>query len=515
MEKKLNTQAGVIDIGSNSIKLIIGEADDQDLRIVDSLKMLMPLGNYTFFKGNISQEALKQTITILEKYKKVLQEYGVSNVITIATTAVREAQNSDIFVDTIFHKTGLMVDVLTVGDVIYYTDAYLAYKLKNKYPLHSKNILIAELGAGSVDVSVMEKGFTLLNLGISIGTLKLKQLVSKLDGSVEDNYEVINEYIENEFSYLKRAIPNYKIDDIIIIDENYAQYLANILGLTRPETTFYKLKEEDIKQAFSLLIDKTSEEIAKAYKIPMGIAETITAYIMILSNFLKINKSAYLYIQETSLAEAILANNILGFELAKKYNKINQLISVAHFICNKYNVDLAHSEHVAKLSKIIFENLYKILGLEQEDQLHLILAAYLHDIGMFIHNRSHHKHSEYLINSFSLFRLSDEDIKIIACIARYHRKTTPRDTHQPYSSLTRKASLIVQKLSAILRVANALDRSHKQKIKKLEVEIAKNQDINLIVYTSANFQLEKLDFLEKKESFEEIIGNKLNLIIKQ
>ena len=144
----------------------------------------------------------------------------------------------------------------------------------------------------------------------------------------------------------------------------------------------------------------------------------------------------------------------------------------------------------------------------------MILAAYLHDLGMFINNRAHHKHSEYVISSLNLFRLTEDEINIIACIARYHRRSAPMKSHILYNSLASTQQILVQKVSALLRIANSLDRSHKQKAKDVKVKFNAAGDATILVRTHENFLLEKQNFLEKKELFEEITGNKLTLTIK-
>ena len=166
------------------------------------------------------------------------------------------------------------------------------------------------------------------------------------------------------------------------------------------------------------------------------------------------------------------------------------------------------------MAETIFSAFKDILGLEEKDRLYLLLASYLHDIGMFVNNRSHHKHSEYIISSLNLFRLTEHEINIIACIARYHRRSSPLKSHILYNSLASVEQIVVQKLSALLRVANALDRSHKQKVKKLEVKFNTAGDATVVAYTHENFLLEKENFLEKKELFEEITGNKFTLTVK-
>jgi exopolyphosphatase / guanosine-5'-triphosphate,3'-diphosphate pyrophosphatase len=513
MKEKELTRAGVIDIGTHSIKLFIAEEDKADIKIIESLKNFVPLGNDTFFKDRISQESINRTVAVLEKYSDKLKEYAVTNVKVIATTAVREAANKDVFIDTVNRKTGFNIEVLTVGDVIYYIDAYLYQKLKDKYPLHSKNLIIAELGAGSLEASVMAQGYTMMNVGLPLGTLRIKQLLGKLDGSLKENYEAVEENADNEFSYFKKEIPQINIDDIILIDETFSSYLPKVLSGNRPAESFFKLSQEDTAEILDKVTGRTIEDIADEYRIPPENAEIFPAYTVILNTFVKLSENKNIYILDVPLAEAVLADMILDFEVSQKYNRTNQLISIVNSVCRKFNTDIKHAQQVAELSDMLFDNFKETLGLKKNDSLYLLLASYLHDVGMFIYNRAHHKHSEFIISNLNLFRLSDEEIKVIACCGRYHRKGEPAETHFLYNALPRDKQVLVQKLSSILRIANALDRSHRQKVRKLEVKFSRSQDITLTVFVSGNFLLEKIDFLEKKSMFEDVSGNKINLKI--
>lgn len=507
-------RAGVIDIGSSSIKLLIAERHGDDVKIIETLKNIIPLGQHAFLKGRIPQTIINQTAGVLQKYKDTLKEYDVTDVTVIATTAVREARNRDIFLDTVLRRTGFKIDVLNAGDVVYYIDYFLSHKLKKTYPVREKNLLIAELGAGSLDVSIMEKGLTLFNIGFPIGTLRLSQFMSHLDGSLQEVQEATEEYIENEVLFIKKNNPEIVIDDVILIDENYSVFIQNILPNKRRDSDFFKFKASEAQEFLSRLRLMNPEEISGTYQIPPDIASTITGFASILNALFKLKKNDYVYILEASLSEAILANMLFKFDISESDNKLTQLISVAHFLCRKWDMDLDHLKHVAGLAEQLFGAFRDHLGMEEKDRAYLLLASYLHDLGMFVNNRSHHKHSEYVISSLNLFRLTEDEVNIIACIARYHRRSAPLNSHILYNSLTSQEQILVQKLSALLRIANSLDRSHKQKVKKLQVKFNPNGDATLIVYTHANFLLEKENFLEKKELFEEITGNKLTLTVR-
>lgn len=492
----------------------MAESHGDNVKIIESLKNFIPLGKHVFLKGRIPQSIINQTAAVLEKYKEVLKEYDVENVMVIATTAVREARNRDIFLDTVLRKTGFKIDVLNAGDVVYYIDYFLSHKLKKTYPIDKKNLLIAELGAGSLDISVMEKGLTLTNIGFPIGTLRLLQFMESLDGSMQEVHEATEEYIENEIFSLRRHSPDVNIDDIILIDENYSVYIQNVMPNKRRDSDFFKFKASEAQELLARLRQLNVEEIANTYNVPADIALTITGFAIILNTLFKLNKNENVYILEASLSEAILAHILFKFETAEGDNKLSQLVSVAHFLCRKYGMDLDHLKHVADVTAQLFDAFKDSLGLEENDRLYLLLAAYLHDIGSFVSNRSHHKHSEYIISSLNLFRLTEHEINIIACIARYHRRSAPLKTHLLYNGLASQEQILVQKLSALLRIANSLDRSHKQKVKKLEVKFNAVGDATIVAHTHQNFLLEKENFLEKKELFEEITGNKLTLTVK-
>ncbi len=507
-------RAGVIDIGSSSTKLLIGERHGEDVKIIESLENSIPLGRHAFLKSRIPQTIINQTASVLQKYKDTLKEYDVSDVTVIATTAVREARNQDIFLDTVLRKTSFKIDVLNAGDVVYYIDYFLSHKLKKTYPVSEKHLLIAELGAGSLDMSVMAKGLTLMNIGFPIGTLRLSQFMENLDGSMQEIHEATEEYIENEILFLKKNNPGLIIDDIILIDENYSVFIQNVLPNKRRDSDFFKFKASEAGEFLSRLRQMNPEEISRTYSIPADISTTIMGFAIILNTLLKLTKNEHVYILEASLSEAILANQLFRLEASEKTDKLSQLVSVAHFLCYKYDMDLNHLKHVAFLTDQLFEAFKDILGFSQQERLYLILAAYLHDLGMFINNRSHHKHSEYIISSSNMFRLTQDEINLIACIARYHRRSTPLKSHLVYNSLSSGQQILVQKLSALLRIANALDRSHKQKAKRMEIKFNTSGDATIVVFTHENFLLEKENFMEKRELFEEITGNKLTLTVK-
>jgi exopolyphosphatase/guanosine-5'-triphosphate,3'-diphosphate pyrophosphatase len=149
-------------------------------------------------------------------------------------------------------------------------------------------------------------------------------------------------------------------------------------------------------------------------------------------------------------------------------------------------------------------------GLGRRERRLLQVAALLHDVGMFISNQSHHKHSEYIIRNSEIFGLRPEERNLVATIARYHRRALPKPTHPAYTTLSRKDRAVVSKVAAILRVADGLDRGHSRKFQDMEVKIGR-EDVVLRLLPHDDLTLERLAMRGKADMFEEVFGRKINL----
>jgi exopolyphosphatase/guanosine-5'-triphosphate,3'-diphosphate pyrophosphatase len=182
-----------------------------------------------------------------------------------------------------------------------------------------------------------------------------------------------------------------------------------------------------------------------------------------------------------------------------------QLAHSAATLGRKYHFDEKHSTHVADLSLMLFRALRADHGLGPQAEILLRTAGLLHDIGAFVSNNSHHKHSMYLILNSELFGLTRRDNTMVALIARYHRRSVPRLTHPEYAALDRDSRLVVAKLAAILRVADAMDRSHLQHIRDITCSREERRFV-LTVPDVEDVTLERLAVKEKGTLFESIFG---------
>ena len=183
----------------------------------------------------------------------------------------------------------------------------------------------------------------------------------------------------------------------------------------------------------------------------------------------------------------------------------NQIRRAALELARRYHADIKHVQKVAKLACAVFDALGAHHRLSRRHEILLVVACLLHDIGLFVNARSHHKHSMYLIQASEIFGLSSHDLQLVALIARYHRGALPRASHSPYMALDREDRMAVSKLAAILRIADALDRSYSQRIRSVACTVEDGRLV-LTVPFAGDLTLEQHALREKGSFFEDVYG---------
>lgn len=496
----------LIDIGSSSVRLLIGERRGRDLRVLELLRNALPIGAECFTTGTLSQGLVSEALVLLARYQEVARGYDVTSLRAFATTAVREAANREVFLDIARRKTGLAIEVLTAGDVVYYMSSFITARLKRQLPIHNRNILVADFGAGMAEFSLLRKGLIVRSTGLPLGTLRLARLRGTRTGTA-----VLRQYIAGELRQLKRTLPRLSVDETVLICEPLAYSLPALLGRERFTGSLHALTRDDVRALVRLCAGRSADELAHEYRIPTDTADATAILSLALEELFAAFERNNAWVLETSLLEAIATRLLFEPGVPGEQDRRRQLNSLADSLLHKYDADRPHARQVVALSRVLFQGLKEHLGLPEQTREYLVLAAYLHDIGKFISNTAHHKHSEYVISSLNLFRLSDEEQRLIAAVARHHRGAAPGESHQLYRSLGPERRIQVQKLAALLRIADALDRSHVQRIRRLRVEVKSGAAVELHVDCHEEPLLERMAFDERKRLFEDITGSALSL----
>jgi exopolyphosphatase / guanosine-5'-triphosphate,3'-diphosphate pyrophosphatase len=187
-----------------------------------------------------------------------------------------------------------------------------------------------------------------------------------------------------------------------------------------------------------------------------------------------------------------------------------QVLASARTLGEKYGYDADHAQNVAQLATRLFDQLTDEHALAARERLLLEVAALLHDIGLFVGLRAHHKHTQYLLESAEIFGLSRDDMRLIANVARYHRRAVPRRTHLSYMMFSRKNRVCINKLAAILRLANALDAEHLQKIRDVRVSIDDGARV-LLLEGTGDLTMERLAATARADLLNDVLGRRVIL----
>ena len=501
----------IIDIGSTMVRLAIAEIDDDgNIRPLEFLQRVISLGKDTFIRGAIERERIEECVHALKSFRKVLEEYQIikSNQIrAVATTAVCEASNRDVFINRMYIAAGIHVDAIEPAEVLRLTYLSFYSTVKKEPKLLKSDLLITELGGGSLQTILLQSGNVSFSNTYRLGSLRLRQMLETFKAPVVREKELMASNIQRTINQFRKSLPDNISPKIIALGGD-ARFAYTQLIKNKQNGLLAKISLSDFTRFTESILSLSVNELVKKYHLPIPEAETIgptlLTYVLQARSF----KQKYLYISQSTMREGLLMEMAQHKTWTENFRK--QIVLSALKIGRQYNCDEAHAKHVAQLSRHLFHDLEHEHFLEPWYELLLTIASLLHDIGMFISNRSHHKHSLYLIKNSELFGLSQRDKLLVALVARYHRRASPKPTHPDYFTLDQRDKMIVMKLAAILRTADALDRSNSQRINNIQCSCENNKFI-ISIPNINDLTLERLAIKQKGPLFEEVFGMNVEL----
>ncbi len=496
----------IIDIGSSAIRMSIYEIKDRDIFTVDELWQSIKLGVDTFNTGKISRKQIDETLSVLKRYKKYCKELNVTDIYTVATTAVREASNIDVFLDNIKTNTGLDIDILSPNEEIQLIYNALINNKDTPIKKGGKNCIV-EISAGLMNISIFADECIIYSRSLPLGSLKLTEDYHKYFSNEKSYPAFLKSTLDHELRYLKKQMPKVKIATVYGI----CSELEEISRIVNGDGDITSVNLADLKNLSDMSQNRTQRELVNAMKIPHDITDTLYTASTSYSRILELFGFQKIFIPDISLRDAIIKNRLYCNDYPEYFtNKMRQIKMNAKKIGEMLNFDEKHALKVSKLAIDIFNDTKEMHKMGNDDEAYLMVAAILHDVGMCISARSHHKHSLYIIKSQDFFFFDENEKNIIANIARYHRRSEPKPTHPDYVMLSQNDKMKVIKLSSILRLADALDSSHNQLIRTVKC-VVKEDRVVLSPYCNAKIFSEEYAIKKKKSAFEDHFGKKIVL----
>lgn len=509
--KALETIAAV-DVGTNYLRMSIAEINTNgSIKILEDLIKPTNIGKDTFTSGRISVQTMHKTCEDLRNFAQLIKDYSVKFYKAISTSGIREAENKQYILEQIRLRTGLNVEsISTAQERFFMLKAVNCTSNSNSL----ERALIVNITSGIVEVSIYEEGQLKFTEHAKIGSLRLRETLYDLQSKTMDFPEVMEQFIESKIYSIKSTIKNLDIQYLVGLGGE----LKTILNIIKKKGNLNKPKDfskredfierEDFIKLYKNVQNMTEDQIRFTYGIPYKTAELLLPSILIFYCFLKETKTKSIQVPMVSLREGILydlADELL--DINEKKDSLKDIISSTWYIGEKYRIDKKHAAFVEKTALSIFDQTKKLHKLGERERLYLQVASILHDVGIFVDIIHHCVHSYSIIQSQNIIGFSDRDLELTANIARYHSEEIPIQSHKNYYMLCDQDKMIVSILSAILKLAETLDISHLQKIKKIQLLEAKDS-LYFNLNTEENIILEKWNFLNNSGFFEEVLGVK-------
>ena len=500
----------VIDIGASAVRLVIAElTPGRPPAVLDEAVRGVSLGKETFSGGRIGSGPMDAVLHAMEGFKRLMDEHGVTRYRAVATSAVREASNADTFLDRVKVKTGLRLDVIDASEESRLVYVAVRDRLSGHPALAARHALIVEVGGGSADITLLAGNRPKYSGVYALGSVRLRQALRPWAGDVERRVRLLTRNIGNIVRDIARDVPMRSAEFMIALGGDM-RFVARELAGGR-EGAVSEVPRDPFLQ-FCAQVERLGEEaLTDRYGLSSVDAETLVPALLVYRALLLETSAQGITVPPVSLRDGLLA------DMAAPPSRMapdgladfsQQVLSGAEALGEKYQHDAVHARHVAFLATRLFDDLREEHGLDARDRLLLEVAALLHNIGIFVSLRAHHKHAQYLIQASDIFGLSSDDRAVIANVARYHRRGLPQKSHLPYMALDRTERVRVNKLAAILRIANALDAESVQKVRDVRV-VGGDGALLLDVTGVGDLAMERDHVQARADLFHDVFGRAL------
>jgi exopolyphosphatase/guanosine-5'-triphosphate,3'-diphosphate pyrophosphatase len=498
-----------IDVGSNSIKLLVARRDASDpghwVEILREKEMVR-LGQETLGSGSLSEEAMADGIDCLVRYAALARAAGAGPITAVATCAVREAANGGEFVKRVRKETGIRLGVISGEE-----EARLITRaVRSELPPSCDPLLVLDIGGGSTEVVVAKGEKILLAESLDLGAVRLTDLFVSSDPLSSKDERRLRRAVRSRVARLRKPVRRAKVKTAAGTSGTIlavAAIAAELSGRSPAGAGHRALESRDVPRIVSLLKKSTAREKLRIPGLEADRRDIVTAGAILLEELLSAFDVETLLVSERSLRDALVLEAPAPVARRRTAERNIRRDSVSR-LGKRSGSSQVHAGRVRDLALALFDqthSLHQLTALEREWLEH---AATLHDIGLSVTYARHHHHSYYLILHGDLKGFTQAEVELIALVARYHRKAVPCDAHEPFRKLDPWKKPVVEKLAALLRVADALDRTHRGLVKQVRVTL-RGKKAHLVLSGRAPLDLELWALKKKAGLFERTFGSKL------
>jgi exopolyphosphatase/guanosine-5'-triphosphate,3'-diphosphate pyrophosphatase len=499
-----------VDIGSNSVRMLASETvEGRPTEILAAEREVTRLGAGVFQNGRIAPDAMQFVSESLARMAQIYRKLDVVGVRAVATSAVRDASNQHEFLEKASAALGTPVEIISGQE-----EARLIYLgVQARWPQEDKRALIVDVGGGSAEVILSDRGATPVAFSKPLGAVRLSEVFLKSDPAAPLELHQMNEYIEEKLATPLRRIGVGPFDRVIATSATAAAIVCAVNRVRRSRRDDADRLKASVVQIRKFYREVSLMNIAERRKI-LGIgpkrAELIVAGAAVFLRVLELFHQPAIHYSVAGVRDGIIAD-LASRGVGRQLSMLNRdQRSVVEQMARRYGVQLAHARKVAEMSHRLFEALQPLHHLPPAFGKLLEAAAYLHDIGHYVSDTGHHKHSYYLVAHSDLPGFTDTERRIIALLCRYHRKAMPAPRHSTFQTFDTDSRRAIMLLTPLLRIADSLDRSHEQRVDNLRIQL-RNLSVTIGLESGVDPDLEMWAVERVSGSFRETYQKSLTL----
>lgn len=508
-----------IDVGSYELTCKIYEYTvKRDMREIDTVRYSLDLGSESFAHKKFSKEKINELCQVLLSFKEVMDTYKVDAYKAYGTSAIREIENTQILLDQIEQRTGIKVEVIGNAEQRFLDYKAIASKGEEFNRIIEKGTAILDIGGGSVQISLFDKDTLIATQNMKIGVFRLEESLRHLAGNINKYESLLDEAITSQLSVFKKLyLKEREIENLIIVDD-YVSFLMQKYDKEGKKTSH--ITYEKFCEYFARVKNSNIQAMAEYFGVPEENMGHVFVSAVIIKRCMKVVGAKQIWSPGVVLCDGI------GYEYGEKkgmlsatHNFEQDIIACSQNISKRYMGNKKRSETLENIALNIFDHMKKIHGLGKRERLLLRLATILHDCGKYISMANLAECSYHIISSTEIIGLSHVEREIVANVVKFnHTRFGYYEEVGKNSSLDMASYMVIAKLTAILKVSNGLDRSHKQKFKDITVSLKENQLV-ITVNTDEDITLEqgllgrRADFFEEVYSIRPVIKQKRRLVM--
>ncbi|NOY41835.1 MAG: Ppx/GppA family phosphatase [Planctomycetes bacterium] len=474
----LAPRLGAIDIGSNSIRLVIAEAQPGGrYRVLDDERESTRLGRSLAKSDKLDEASIEASLVALRRFMAIAKGVGVQTLRAIATCAVREATNGLEFCQRVKQQLGLSIEVISAQK-----EAHLAFhSVRRRLDLAGKNTLLVDIGGGSTEIVLASGELIEAIYATQLGAVRLSERFGSGQALAGDDFDRMQRWIDRKLKKTteKPVAPLH----LLVGSGGTFSALANMVMASKGQSQLPVAGCQVSRAEVRHLVDRLRKMSLKQRREVAGLnpdrADIIVPGLATIDRIMRRFRVNLLQVHPYGVRDGLLLIMIEQLQGTKKTEAVDETTQVERFV-SACGVDLTNSRHVAKLASQIHTGLSELYELDQSERRLLEAAARMQDVGYLINYEGHHKHSYHLILNSRLEGFLPEELQLIANVARYHRGAEPKNKHENFRRLSTDEQQQVLRLAAILRLAGGLDRTHNQTVRSVEVQ-GKKKHVELVV----------------------------------